>query len=118
MPAPKSSAAINTLIRALACGFTVENAARKGDVDERTVYRCLKDPAFRAQVEAARAEFVERTAGLFTGAGPTSVKTWIELQQDAATPAPVRRGAARDVLEMGIRYREIANLETRIATLE
>ena len=60
----------------------------------------------------------ERTAGLLTSGGPTAVKTLIEMQQDAAAPAAVRRGAARDVLEMGIRYRESADLETRIASLE
>src|SRR5262249_6736792 len=118
MPRPKPHAATEALVRALACGATVEHAARKVGMGERTAYRRLQDPAFRARVDAARAEMVARTAGLLTGAGLGAVKTLVDLQQDAAAPAPVRRGAARDVLEMGLRYREVANLEVRLAALE
>ncbi len=106
------------LIRALACGATVEHAARKAEMGERTAYRRLDDPEFKARVKAAGTEVVERTSGLLTGGGLLSVKTLVDLQQDASTPASVRRGAARDVLEMGVRYREHADLEARVAALE
>ncbi len=105
------------LIRALACGATVENAARKAGMGERTAYRRLENPEFGARVNAARAEVVERITGLLTGGGLLSVKTLIDLQQDAATSPSVRRGAARDVLAMGIRYRD-QDLEARVAELE
>ncbi len=45
------------LILALACGVSVETAARQCRVSERTVYRRLQDPAFRTQVQAARARW-------------------------------------------------------------
>jgi hypothetical protein len=38
--------------------------------------------------------------------------------QKAPTPPAVRLGAARAVLELGIKVRELADLETRIAVLE
>jgi hypothetical protein len=107
-----------TLLTALACGATVENAARKADLGERTVYRRLADPAFRAQLDRLRAEMVQRTAGMLTGAGMGSVKTLVELQQDASVPPTVRRGAARDVLQLSVKFREVADLEQRIAALE
>ena len=33
-------------------------------------------------------------------------------------PASVRRGAARDVLEMAVKYRESTEIEQRVAALE
>src|SRR6516165_2675490 len=106
------------LLQALACGATVESAARKAGVGERTAYRRLADPTFAEQLRRLRADMVERTAGLLTGAGMGSVKTLVDLQNDVAVPPGVRRRSARDVLEMGLKFREIAELEQRLAAIE
>jgi hypothetical protein len=113
-----STQAVQKLLTALACGATVEQAARKAGLSERTVYRRLADPAFRKQVQQVHNEIVRRTAGLLTGAALGSVKTLADLQQDAAVPATVRRTAARDILELGLKLREAINLEERLATVE
>ena len=113
-----SQAAEQALLTTLAFGATVENAARKAGIGERTAYRCLADPAFRARLDQARLDAVLRTAGMLTGAALGSVKTLVDLQQDVAVPAGVRRGAARDVLEMAVKYRESAQMEQRVAALE
>ena len=105
------------LILALACGATVEAAARQCKLHERTVYRRLEDPAFQARVQEARGEMVKRSAGMLTAAAGASVQTLLALQRDSAPPA-VRLGAARAVLELGIKVRELADLECRIAALE
>src|SRR5262249_18111499 len=104
-------------LQALACGAPVENAARKAGISERTAYRRLGDPAFVQQLHQLRADLVQRTAGMLSGAGLAAVKTLVDLQ-DVAMPAAVRRGAARDVLELAIKYRETADLEQRGAALE
>jgi hypothetical protein len=106
------------LLQALACGATVENAARKAGISERTAYRRLDNPAFVQQLHQLRADMVQRTAGMLSGAGLGAVKTLVDLQQDVVVPAAVRRGAARDVLELAIKYRETADLEQRVAALE
>jgi len=113
-----SKAEEQALVTALAFGATVENAARKAGVGERTAYRRLADPAFRARVDQARQETVLRTAGMLTGASVGSVKTLVDLQQDVSVPANVRRGAARDVLELAVKYRECAEMEQRVAAIE
>lgn len=51
------------LLLALACGATVESAARSAGVAERTAYRRLNDPAFRRRLQDLRADMVQRTAG-------------------------------------------------------
>jgi hypothetical protein len=113
-----SKAEEQALVTALAFGATVENAARKAGIGERTAYRRLADPAFRARVDQARREAVLRTAGMLTGAALGSVKTLVDLQQDVSVPASVRRGAARDVLDLAVKYRETAETEQRLAALE
>jgi hypothetical protein len=106
------------LLQALACGATVENAARKAGVSERTAYRRLDDQAFQHQLDGLKAEMVQRSARMLTGAGMGAVKTLVDLQNDASVPAGVRRRSARDVLEMGLKYREAAELEQRLAAVE
>jgi hypothetical protein len=106
-----------TLVLALACGATVEAAAHQADVSERTVYRRLQDPKFRAQVRDARAEMVKRSAGMLTAAAGESVRTLLALQK-APTPPAVRLGAARAILELGIKVREMVELEARLEALE
>ena len=118
MPRKSNKAAEQALLTALAFGATVENAARKAGIGERTAYRRLADPDFRARLSQARQEAVVRTAGMLTGAAVGSVKTLVDLQQDASVPAAVRRGAARDVLEMAVKYRESAEMEQRVAAIE
>src|SRR6516165_5042303 len=118
MPRKSNRAAEQVLLTALAFGATVENAARKAGIGERTAYRRLADPDFRARLSQARQEAVVRTAGMLTGAAVGSVKTMVDLQQDASVPAAVRRGAARDVLEMAVKYRESAEMEQRVAAIE
>jgi hypothetical protein len=58
-----------------------------------------------------------RSAGLLTAAASESVRTLLTLQKDPAPPA-VRLGAARAILELGIKVRELVDLEARIAALE
>ena len=111
-------AAHETLLMALACGATVEHAAQKAGFSKRTVYRKLADPAFCKEVQQRRTELVQRTTGMLIGAGLASVKTLVDLQQDASVAPAVRRSAARDVLHMGLRFGERAILEERLSTLE
>lgn len=105
------------LILALACGATAETAARQAGVSARTVYNRLNDPAFKTRLREVQADILQRTAGALTAAATESVRTLLELQKPGTPPA-TRLGAARAVLELGLKIREIVELETRIAALE
>jgi hypothetical protein len=117
MPHKGRKNADQVLLMALACGATVEAAARTAGVSEPTVYRRLKDPEFCQQLQQTRSEMVQRTAGMLTASGMESVKTLLELQK-SSSPCAVRLGAARSVLELGMKIREVADLEERLANLE
>jgi hypothetical protein len=102
---------------ALACGSTMEAAARKAGISERTAHRRLKDPAFGRRLDQLKTETVRRAADMLTAAALEAVKTLLSLQADNV-PAPVRLGAARATLELGMKAREFADLTERIAQLE
>jgi hypothetical protein len=118
MARPKRQEADRVLLQALACGATVEHAARKAGVGERTVYRRLAEADFARRLRDLRTEMVQRTASMLTGAGMGAVKTLVDLQADVAVAAGVRRRSARDLLEMGLKFREAAELEQRLAAVE
>ena len=105
------------LLRALACGATVESAARKAGISERSAYRRIADPAFKLRVKQERAAIIERACGMLTAATPESIKTLLSLQGEAA-PAAVRMGAARALLTINLKFREYTELEERVAALE
>jgi hypothetical protein len=105
------------LLMALACGATAENAARQVGVSESTVFRRLTDADFVRQLRAMRADMVQRTAGTLTAAGAEAVRALLELLKGARAEA-VRLGAARSVLEIGMKAREFAELDERLAALE
>ena len=106
-----------SLLMALACGATIESAARNAGVSQATVYRRLRDPQFCRRLQQIRSDMVQRTAGMLTAAAGEAVKTLLSLQ-DPAAPAAVRLGAARAILELGVKLRETAELAERIAALE
>ena len=117
MPQQGRRRADDVLMMALACGATLENAARQAGVSESTVRRRAKNPEFQRKLQALQADMVQRTAGALTAAGLEFVKTLIALQSPPTPPA-TRLGAARAGLELGMKVREVADLEQRLADLE
>ncbi len=105
------------LLLALACGATVEAAAQSAGISRRTAHRRLADADFRQQLLGLRADMVQRTAGMLTAASMEAVKTLLALQKESI-PAAVRLGAARSVLELGMKVRETAELQERLRALE
>jgi hypothetical protein len=102
---------------ALACGASVESAAQSAGISRRTAHRRLADPVFQARLHQVRADMVERTAGMLTAAAGEAVKTLLALLKEEIAAA-TRLGAARAILELGVRMRETAELAERIAALE
>src|SRR5262245_39611555 len=102
--------AVESIQVALACGATVESAARAAGVNAATIYRRLKEPDFCQRVQQLRAEMVERTSGVMVAASTEAVKTLIYLLKPEV-PAAVRLGAAKAVIELGLKIREVIELE-------
>ena len=104
-------------ILALAAGATVREAAREAGVGERTIHRWRsEDPSFLAAVERARDELFDANFAALVGAGRDAVQTLQDLLDTG--PPPVRLGAARAILDQLCRYREVVELQRRVAELE
>jgi hypothetical protein len=105
------------LLMALACGATVEAAAQKAGLGRTTVFRRLQDPEFQTRLQQIRSDMLKRATATLTAASTEAIKTLLALQQ-ATIPHAVRLGAARSILEIGIKMREVADMEERIVALE
>jgi transposase-like protein len=117
MPQRGRRSADEAVLLALACGATVEAAARQAGVSPATVYRRLQDAAFIRRLQRLRFDMVQRTAGALTAAATEAVRTLLELMK-APSPHASRLGAAKAVLEIGVKLRETAELEVRLTALE
>lgn len=105
------------LLMALACGASVDAAAKQCDLAVRTVYRRLEDADFKKRLDAVRSDMVQRSAGMLTAAAGEAVRTLLALLKETQ-PAAVRLGSARAILEVGIKIRQIVDLERQVAELE
>jgi hypothetical protein len=104
------------LIAQLAAGRTQDEAARQAGVSPKTVERRLREPAFRAQVEAARREAVTRAVSVVAeGATAAAATLRLLLQAEAES---VRLGAARSLMEYAIKGTELTDVLARLDALE
>ncbi|MFO0804414.1 MAG: hypothetical protein U0791_14985 [Gemmataceae bacterium] len=105
------------LLLALACGATVDAAARQCGLSDRTVYRRLQDDEFQKRLTEVRADMVQRSSSMLTAAAGEAVRTLLALLKPP-TSAAVRLGAARAILEVGLKIRQMVELEDRMSELE
>lgn len=104
-------------LAAIACGASIDNAAAKAGFSKRTGFRRLQDPDFRKRLAELKADTVRRGAAMLTAATLEAIKTLLDLQSPSA-PAATRLGAARTIIELGVRLRESNDIEERLAALE
>jgi hypothetical protein len=104
------------LIQAFLCGATAEAAADHAHCSTRTVHRRLRDRGFQERLRTAREGMVAATVN--------RICTYARFAADAlygllsSANEPVRLGAARTILEMSTRFREIEEFGYRLARLE
>lgn len=113
----KREAVDEALLAVLACGSTIQQEARQVKVSERTIRRRLADVEFSQKLQALVGDMVVRTSRVMTAASLESVKTLMNLQKEPH-PSAVRLGAARAMLEIGMKVRDAADVEQRLAALE
>jgi hypothetical protein len=105
------------LLLALACGATIEVAARTLGVSESTVRRRVREKRFAARLTQMRSEMSVRVADQLTAASTEGARTMVELMKQGNPPS-VRLGASKAVVELSMRARENADLQHRMAELE
>jgi hypothetical protein len=101
----------------LACGATVEAAAQKAGVSRATVQRRMRSPDFQARLQEMRSDMLARAAAALTAAASEAIRTLLALLQPSV-PHATRLGAARAIMELGVKMRQDKDFEERLAALE
>jgi len=105
-------------IAALLAESTVEAAAAKAGIGERTLWRWLADPEFAKRYAEARREVLRQGVGALVGALPEAVKVLRDTMAAADVPPQVRVSAARVVVSGWSEAWQADGIEERIAALE
>lgn len=106
-----------TVLAALAAGATIEAAAEAGSVAERTVYRRLADPAYRAEVARHREAAIGQALGRLASASAGAVDVLVELAARAESET-VRLKAADRIVAHVIALHDHVSVLDRLDELE
>lgn len=117
MPASLSSKQQKALTELLAQP-SVKAAAVSAGVSEASLWRWLQVPAFQEALRQARGRVLECTLTALQSASQQAVETLTTIMKDSLAHPTARVSAARTVLEMTIKGREILEVEARLAALE
>lgn len=104
------------LVVELAGGATVRDAAERAGIGERTAHRHVRDPEIRQRIAETRDALFAKAIGRLANSSSQAVDTLAELLADGSPM--VRLGAARAILEYGLRLRDAAETTARVAELE
>jgi len=107
----------HALLIALACGATVEAAARQIGISERAAYKRLEKPEFKRQLQELKVDMVQRASSALAAANMEAVKALLELVKPNVAPS-TRLGAARSIIELGMKLCEFTDLGQRLLALE
>jgi hypothetical protein len=102
---------------ALASGRSLREAAGECHTGETTIKRWLAEQAFVRRIGQLRAEMTSQALGRLVENMVSAADTLGFLTRKARSES-VRLGAARALLELGVKLRESVELEERIAALE
>lgn len=105
-------------IAALLSSRNVKEAAHAAHVSERSLYRWLTLPAFRAAVLEAEGNAIDWATRRLIGLQDGAIDTLESVLNDFQAGAGVRLRAAQAVLDYLLRLRELRNIEERLAVLE
>jgi hypothetical protein len=97
---------------------TVPEAAIACGMGETTLYRFLRDAAFKAQYRHACAEIVAHAITQLQRDAATATKTLRAVCEDREAPASARVSAAKAILEGAIKAVEMQDLAARLDALE
>lgn len=97
---------------------TVRQAAESAKVSEASLYRWMADPEFSAALKDARSRALESTLSSLQGASGKAVETLHSVMDDPEASASSKVMAARTILEMSLRARDLIEVEDRLRALE
>ena len=92
-------------------------AARRSGVAESTLRRWLEEPEFRQEIEQLREEAYQLAIKQVQALVPECLAVFARVVTDSDDPV-LRMRAARYLLSYGVKYRELHELNNRVADLQ
>jgi hypothetical protein len=115
----KLATARKSLLSLLLDGATITQAAEQIGVSERTIYRWLEDETFRCELALAEKQALDAVGVRLVGLASAALDALIlVLDEPEVRGANVRRLAARDLLDLVLKWHELRTLEQRLTALE
>src|SRR5690606_12384514 len=105
-------------IIALLAEPSLARAAAACGIGERTLYRWLREPAFRSAYRQARREAFSHAIALTQRYAPLAVQTLGKVMADDSAPHTARVQAATSLLRFGRDGVELEDLQERLEALE
>ena len=106
-----------SLIASLVAGVTVQEAASRAGVGQRTAFRRLNDPRFRRLLAETKGRMLETVSTRLVASAGAACEELERLLKKAESES-VRLGAARTILEQVLRMRELVEIDQRLLALE
>lgn len=106
-----------SLIASFVAGVTVQEAAARASVGERTAFRRLSDPSFRQRLAETKGRMLEAVSARLVASAGAACEELERLLKKAESES-VRLGAARTILEQVLRMRELVEIDQRLLALE
>ena len=110
---PKQTKAMLILVS----GGTITDAADGAGVTRRALYSWMSEPRFRDALKSAQNELLDAAQGRLLSGQQTALQT-LESLMTGGVSESVRRSSAETWLNMLFRYKEFADFEVRLSTLE
>lgn len=105
-------------IIALLSSPSVSDAAAAVGMGERTLYRWMKDPEFKAAYNEAKLAAMGQATTRLQGSASEAAETLVRIMNDESVRAATRVHAAKAVLEFGLQGQEAELIIERLARLE
>lgn len=96
---------------------TVKQAAKQAKIRLPTLYKWMKEPAFREELERLRSEIVSDTVAQLKVYSLQAVGVLADLMNSSENEQ-IKRGCATDILENTRSFIQLRDLENRLAAIE
>ncbi len=105
-------------VLALLTETSIKAAAKKVGINEVTLWRWTQNADFMALYHATKKRITDHAISQIQAACSEAVATLRDIMSDVTAPAQSRVGAARTVLEIALKAREVDDVEARLKQLE
>jgi hypothetical protein len=107
-----------TAIEALLVSPTVERAAEVCGVHKRTIYRWMREIAFRRALLRARRAYTSQATGLVQRHAPALMTNALRMTTDTSISPAMRLSATMQLLKLGLGGFDRDDLDVRLTDLE